>query len=68
MEKSWRPSSVAYACDFGGKWLHIRATVRITDRHGEAFETITAKAMKNLNWEWTTECGTAAYCAWYVGL
>jgi hypothetical protein len=21
----------------------------------------------NLNWEWTTECGTAAYCAWYVG-
>ena len=21
----------------------------------------------DLNWEWTTECGTAAYCAWYVG-
>jgi hypothetical protein len=47
-----------YACDFG-----------------TAFETITAKAMKNatkvsetnLNWKWTTECGTAAYCAWYVG-
>jgi len=64
-----------YACDFGAKWLRIRATVRITDRHGRAFETITAKAMKNatkvretnLNWEWATECGTAAYCAWYVG-
>ena len=64
-----------YACDFGAKWLQIRATVRITDRHGQAFETITAKAMKNatnvnetdLNWEWTTECGTAAYCAWHVG-
>jgi hypothetical protein len=48
---------------------------RITDRHGRAFETITAQAMKNatkvretnLNWEWATECGTAAYCAWYVG-
>jgi hypothetical protein len=64
-----------YACDFGPKWLQIYATVRITDRHGQAFETITAKAMKNatkvsetnLNWKWTTECGTAAYCAWYVG-
>jgi hypothetical protein len=64
-----------YTCDFGAKWLQIHATVRITDRHGQAFETITAKAMKNatnvsetnLNWEWTTECGTAPYCAWYVG-
>ena len=64
-----------YACDFGAKWLRIRATVRITDRHGRAFETITAKAMKNatnvretnLNWEWAMECGAAAYCAWYVG-
>src|SRR5262249_24781136 len=64
-----------YTCDFGAKLLQIHATVRVTDRHGQAFETITAKAMKNatnvsetnLNWEWTTECGTAAYCAWYVG-
>jgi len=64
-----------YTCDFGAKWLQIHATVRITDRHGQAFETVTARAMKNatnvaetnLNWEWTTECGTAAYCAWYVG-
>jgi hypothetical protein len=64
-----------YACHFGAKWLQIHATVRITDRHGQAFETITARAMKNatnvsesnLNWEWATECGTAVYCAWYVG-
>src|SRR5215471_17299653 len=35
-----------YTCDFGAKWLQIHATVRITDRHGRAFETITAKAMK----------------------
>jgi len=59
-----------YTCDFGAKW-QIHATVRITDRHGQAFKTITATAMKNatnvsetnLNWEWTTECGTDAYCA-----
>jgi hypothetical protein len=52
-----------YTCDFGAKWLQIRATVRITDRRGQSFETITAKAMKNatnvsetnLNWKWTTE-------------
>jgi hypothetical protein len=64
-----------YACDFGTKWLQIHATVRITDRRGQAFESITTKAMKdatnvsetNLNWKWTTECGTAAYCAWFVG-
>jgi hypothetical protein len=64
-----------YACDFGAKWLQIHATVRITDRRGQAFETITAKAMKNaanvsetnLNWEWTTECGTGAGCAGFVG-
>jgi hypothetical protein len=67
-----------YSCDFGAKWLQIYATVRITDRHGQTFETITAKAMKNatkvsevsetnLNWKWAAECGTAAYCAWYLG-
>jgi len=36
-----------YACDFGALWLQIRATVRITDRRGQAFETITDKAMNN---------------------
>jgi hypothetical protein len=52
-----------YTCDFGAKWLQINATVRITDRRGQAFETITTKAMKkatnisetNLDWKWTTE-------------
>jgi len=34
-----------YACDFGAMWLQIRATVRITDRRGQSFETITDKAM-----------------------
>ncbi len=64
-----------YTCDFGAKWLQIHAAVRITNRRGQAFETITAEAMKNatnvsetnLNWKWTTECGTGAYCAWFVG-
>jgi hypothetical protein len=52
-----------YACDFGAKWLQIRATVQITDRGGRAFETITPAAMKNASkvsetgpmWKWTTE-------------
>jgi hypothetical protein len=52
-----------YTCGFGDKWLQIRATVRITDRSGRAFETITPEAMKNatkvsetnLTWKWTTE-------------
>ena len=64
-----------YSCDFGAKWLQIHAAVRITDRHGKALETITAKAMKsatnvietNLSWKWTSECGDGAYCAWFVG-
>jgi hypothetical protein len=53
-----------YTCDFGAMWLQIRATVRITDRSGQVFETITDKAMNNatnvsetnLIWKWTTEC------------
>jgi hypothetical protein len=52
-----------YSCDFGGKWLQIDATTRITDRRGRAFETITPEAMKNAatvretnpTWKWTTE-------------
>jgi hypothetical protein len=52
-----------YTCDFGGKWLQIDATVRLTDRDGRLFETITAEAMKNatkisetnLRWKWTAE-------------
>jgi hypothetical protein len=45
-------------------WPQIRATVRITDRSGQVFETITDKAMNNatnvsetnLIWKWATEC------------
>jgi hypothetical protein len=52
-----------YTCDFGAKWLHIDATVRITDRNGRRVVTITPKVMKNatkvsettLRWKWTTE-------------
>jgi hypothetical protein len=52
-----------YTCDFGGKWLQIHATVRITDRNGRAIETISPNAMKNaakvietnLTWKWTNE-------------
>ena len=61
-----------YACDFGAMWLQILATVRITDRRGQAFETITAKAMNNatnvsetnLTWKWTTECSPQSIPAW----
>jgi hypothetical protein len=52
-----------YTCDFGVKWLQIRATVRITDGSGRVYETITRAAMKNasrvsetsLTWRWTSE-------------
>jgi hypothetical protein len=52
-----------YACDFDAKWLQIRATVRLTDRGGRAFERTTRSAMKNASkvsetaptWKWTTE-------------
>ena len=52
-----------YSCDFGDKWLQIEATVRLTDRRGRAFETITSEAIKsaatiretNPKWKWTTE-------------
>jgi hypothetical protein len=52
-----------YSCDFGGRWLQIEATVRITDSRGRAFEAITPEALKNAatvretkpTWKWTTE-------------
>jgi hypothetical protein len=61
-----------YACDFGTMWLQIFASVRITDRRGQAFETITAKAMNNatnvsetnLIWKWTTECSPESIPGW----
>jgi hypothetical protein len=61
-----------YTCDFGAKWLQIHAAVRITNRRGQAFEMITAEAMKNatnvsetnLNWKWTTECTPRSIPGW----
>ena len=52
-----------YTCDFGGKWLIINATVRVTGRSRQLYEAITPAAMKNaikvsetnLTWSWTTE-------------
>jgi hypothetical protein len=51
-----------YSCDFGGKWLKIDTTGRVTDRRGRIFETITPEAMKNATtvsetnptWKWTS--------------
>jgi hypothetical protein len=52
-----------YSCDFGGKWLLINSTIRVTGPRGQVFETITPAARKkankvtetNLKWKWTTE-------------
>jgi hypothetical protein len=52
-----------YACDFGTKWLKIRARVRLSDRRGRAFEKITPSAMRYATrvrkakprWKWTAE-------------
>ena len=61
-----------YTCDFGAMWLQIRATVRISDGRGQAFEAITDKAMNNatnvsetnLSWKWTTECSPVSIPGW----
>jgi hypothetical protein len=61
-----------YACDFGAMWLQIRATVRISDGRGQAFEATTDKAMNNatkvsetnLTWKWTTECSPQSVPGW----
>jgi hypothetical protein len=63
VENAWGYRVSPYICDFGAMWLQIHATVRITDRRGQAFETITTNAMNNatnvsetnLTWKWTTE-------------
>lgn len=52
-----------YTCDFGGKWLQIKATVQISDGRGRTFEKVTPEAMKaaknvketNLKWTWTDQ-------------
>jgi len=52
-----------YICDFGEKWLRIRADVRLTDNHGKVYDKITTEAMRNaqnisetnLRWTWSEE-------------
>jgi len=61
-----------YACDFGAMWLQIRASVRVSDRRGQSFKTISDKAMNaatnvsetNLTWKWTTECSPQSIPSW----
>jgi len=40
-------------------WLQIHATVRITDRRGHVFETITDKAMEQCHERHRNECTAA---------
>ncbi|MEA2907288.1 MAG: hypothetical protein QOI12_4675 [Alphaproteobacteria bacterium] len=50
-----------YTCDFGIKWLQIKATVRIIGRSRQVYDTITPAAMMNATrvseidptWAWT---------------
>ena len=52
-----------YTCNFDTKYLRIHATVRITDRSGRSYETITPVARRNasnviennLTWKWLKE-------------
>jgi hypothetical protein len=52
-----------YACDFGGKWLEIKATVRVAGRSRQVYDTITPGAMMNAVrvaetdpiWTWSNE-------------
>jgi hypothetical protein len=49
-----------YTCDFGGRWLSVKADVRITGPGGRVYDTVTSAAMKNattvsetnLTWSW----------------
>jgi hypothetical protein len=52
-----------YVCEFRKRWLHIRATVRVTGRKGEVYTGPTRAAMRNAAnvtetkpvWKWTNE-------------
>ena len=52
-----------YICDFGEKWLRIRADVRVTDSRGRAYEKATPEATRNaqhisetnLRWTWSED-------------
>src|SRR5262249_30509299 len=58
-----RERVVPHTRHFGTKYLRIYATVRITDRSGRRYETITSAAKlnasnvleTNLTWKWTKE-------------
>ena len=48
-----------YVCQFGERWLQIRAKVTVTGKGGKVYEQINAEAMrratdvKETNWSWT---------------
>lgn len=48
-----------YTCQFGERWLQIRAKVTVTGKGGKVYEKINAEAMrratdvKETNWSWT---------------
>jgi hypothetical protein len=52
-----------YTCDFRGKWLEIKAIVRVSGRSRQVYDAITPAAMQNATrvsetnptWNWTTE-------------
>jgi hypothetical protein len=52
-----------FVCHIGSKWLQINATVRVTGRKGEVYETDSAQAMKrarkisqtSVTWAWTDD-------------
>jgi predicted methyltransferase len=52
-----------YFCEFEGKWLQVRADVRVVGRKGRVFQSVNRDAMKNaedvqernLKWSWSTQ-------------
>jgi predicted methyltransferase len=52
-----------YFCEFEGKWLHVRADVRVVGSKGRVFQRVNRDAMKNaedvqernLKWSWSAE-------------
>jgi hypothetical protein len=52
-----------YACDFKGKWLVLKAQVRVTGADATVYDAITPAAMQNAakvtetqpTWKWTTK-------------
>lgn len=52
-----------YLCEFPGKWLHIRANVRVIGKKGRVFQRVNRDAMRNaedfqetgFKWSWSAE-------------